>query len=116
MHEEGTRELNAHEPNAIDAVVGWLGPMRRGDIDAVAEWFDAHVRWHGLGGTPCRDRVEVLEMLGDSFKPCPGDPASFQREPGLGGVEIALDPDGPAEQAHGLPGIGQPISRERRTP
>jgi aspartate racemase len=31
-------------------------------------------------------------------------------------VEIALDPQGPAAQAHSLPGIGQPISRERRTP
>jgi amino-acid racemase len=30
-------------------------------------------------------------------------------------VEIALGPQGPAEQAHRLPGIGQPISRERRT-
>lgn len=82
----------------------------------VAEWFDAQMRWRGLGGARCRDRVEVLEMLCDSFKPCPEDPASFEREPGLRGVEIALDPEGPAEQAHGLPGLGQPISRERRIP
>ena len=76
-----------HEPNAMEAVVGWLDAMRRGDIDAAAEWFDPQVSWRGLGDSVCRNRAEVLEMLGDSFIPCPEDPASFELEPGLRGAE-----------------------------
>ena len=76
-----------HEPNAMEAVVGWLDAMRRGDIDAAAEWFDPQVSWRGLGDSVCRNRAEVLEMLGDSFTPCPEDPASFALEPGLRGAE-----------------------------
>jgi hypothetical protein len=76
-----------HEPNAMEAVVGWLDAMRRGDIDAAAEWFDPEVSWRGLGGAACRNRVDVLEMLSDSFFPCPEDPESFELEPGLRGAE-----------------------------
>jgi hypothetical protein len=79
-----------HEPNAMEAVVGWLDAMRRGDIDAAAEWFDPEVSWRGLGETVCRNRVDVLEMLGDSLVPCPEDPGSFD-EPGLrGAVAVEL--------------------------
>jgi hypothetical protein len=69
--------------------------MRRGDVDAASEWFDAQVSWRGLGGSLCRNRVDVLEMLGDSLVPCPEDPASFEREPGLRGAEAVelLSPD-----------------------
>jgi ketosteroid isomerase-like protein len=80
-------ELNMHEPNAMEAVVGWLDAMRRADLDAVADWFDPQVSWRGLGNAVCRQRVDVLEMLGDSFIPCAEDPASFEREPGLRGAE-----------------------------
>jgi ketosteroid isomerase-like protein len=84
-----------HEPNAMEAVVGWLDAMRRGDIDAVTEWFDPQVSWRGLGDAVCRSRVDVLEMLGDSFIPCPEDPASFELEPGLRGAEAVelVSPD-----------------------
>jgi hypothetical protein len=84
-----------HEPNAMKAVVGWLDAVRRGDIDAATEWFDPQVSWRGLGDAACRNRVEVLEMLGDSFIPCPEDPASFDLEPGLRGAEAVelVSPD-----------------------
>jgi hypothetical protein len=83
------------EPNAIEAVVGWLDAMRRRDIRAAADWFDPQVSWHGLGDAVCRNRGDVLEMLGDSFIPCPEDPESFEREPGLLGVEAVelVSPD-----------------------
>jgi ketosteroid isomerase-like protein len=71
----------------METVVGWLDAMRHGDIDAAAERFDPDVSWRGLGDAVCRNRVDVLEMLGDSFIPCPADPASFEREPGLRGAE-----------------------------
>jgi ketosteroid isomerase-like protein len=83
------------EQNAIEAVVGWLDAMRRGDIDALAEWFDPQVSWRGLGDAVCRNRGDVLEMLGDSFNPCPEDPDSFELEPGLRGAEAVelVSPD-----------------------
>jgi hypothetical protein len=79
--------MGMREPNAMEAVVGWLDAMRRGDIDAAAEWFDPEVSWRGLGDAVCRNRVDVLEMLGDSFIPCPEDPESVELEPGLRGAE-----------------------------
>jgi ketosteroid isomerase-like protein len=87
--------LSMREPNAMEALVGWLDAMRRGDIDAAAEWFDPEVSWRGLGDAVCRNRVDVLEMLGDSFIPCPEDPASFELEPGLRGAEAVelVSPD-----------------------
>jgi hypothetical protein len=86
-----------HEPNAIEAVVGWLDAMRRGDIDAAAEWFDAQVSWRGLRDAVCRNRVDVLEVLGDSFIPCPEDPDSLELEPGLRGAEAVelISPNAP---------------------
>ncbi|MGH2714932.1 MAG: nuclear transport factor 2 family protein [Thermoleophilaceae bacterium] len=84
-----------HEPNAIEAVVGWLDAMRRGDIDAATKWFDPQVSWRGLGDAVCRDRGDVLEMLGDSLIPCREDPESFELEPGLRGAEAVelVSPD-----------------------
>jgi hypothetical protein len=83
------------EPNAMEAVVGWLDAMRRGDVDAASEWFDPQVSWRGLGGSVCRNRVDVLEVLGDSLVPCPEDPESFEPEPGLRGAEAVelVSPD-----------------------
>jgi limonene-1,2-epoxide hydrolase len=74
--------------NAIEAVVGWMDAMRRGDLDAVREWFDPAVRWQGVPrDAVCHNRDDVLEMLGASFVPCPDDPASVELEAGLRGAE-----------------------------
>jgi len=75
-------------PNAIEAVVGWLDAMRRGDLDDVAGWFHPDVTWTGVpNDAVCRNRDDVLEMLGDSLVPCPDDPGSSELEEGLRGAE-----------------------------
>jgi limonene-1,2-epoxide hydrolase len=84
------------ELNAIEAVVGWLDAMRRSDLGAVAEWFHPRVTWRGVSEDAfCRNREEVLAMLGDSLTPCPEDPESYELEPGLRGAEAVelLTPD-----------------------
>jgi hypothetical protein len=84
------------EANAIEAVVGWLDAMRRGDLGAAGEWFHSHVTWRGVrDAVVCRNREDVLEMLGDSLTPCPEDPDSYELEPGLRGAEAVelLTPD-----------------------
>ena len=76
------------DANAIEAVVGWMDAMRRGDIGAASEWFDPRVTWRGdLDRAVCHNRDEVLEMLGDSLVPCPDDPTALELEPGLRGAE-----------------------------
>jgi SnoaL-like domain len=76
------------EANAMEAVVGWMDAMRRGDLTAAAQWFDSQVTWRGISpDAVCRDREDVLEMLGDSLIPCPEDPDAYELEPGLRGAE-----------------------------
>jgi hypothetical protein len=76
------------EANAIEAVVGWMDAMRRGDLTAAAQWFDSQVTWRGISpDAVCRDREDVLEMLGDGLIPCPEDPDAYELEPGLRGAE-----------------------------
>ena len=75
-------------PNAIEAVVGWMDAMRRGDLDAAAEWFHAEVTWTGVpAGAVCRNRDEVRDMLRGSLTPCPDDPQSYEPDEGLRGAE-----------------------------
>jgi hypothetical protein len=80
------------EASAIEAVVGWMAAMGRGDLTAAARWFDPQVSWRGIpNGVLCRDREEVLKMLADSQIPCPGDPDAHEPEPGLhGAVAVEL--------------------------
>jgi hypothetical protein len=74
--------------NAIEAVVGWMDTMRRGDLTAAADWFHPQVTWRGIpDDAVCRNRADVLEMLADSLVPCPEDPAAYELEPGLRGAE-----------------------------
>jgi limonene-1,2-epoxide hydrolase len=74
--------------NAIEAVVAWLDAMRRGDLDAAAEWFHPEATWTGVPvGAVCRNRDEVLDMLRDSLTPCPDDPQSHEPDEGLRGAE-----------------------------
>jgi hypothetical protein len=76
------------KPNAIEAVVGWMDAMRRGDLDDVAGWFHPDVTWTGVpNDAVCLNRGDVLEMLGDSLVPCPDDPQSYELEEGLRGAE-----------------------------
>ena len=78
----------ASQANALEAVVGWLDAMRRGDLSAAADWFHADVTWKGVpDDAVCRNRADVLEMLGDSLRPCPDDPASHEIDEGLRGAE-----------------------------
>ena len=74
--------------NAMEAVVGWMDAMRRGDLAAVAGCFDPQVSWRGVPEDAlCRYRDDVLEMLGDSLVLCPEDPERYELEPGLRGAE-----------------------------
>lgn len=99
------------ESNAIEAVVGWLDAMRRGDLGAVAEWFDPKVSWRGIRyDAVCRNRKDVLEMLGDSLSPCPEDPKSYELEPGLRGAEaVELHTSDPGTVVLGakVPGLSE---------
>jgi hypothetical protein len=80
--------MTVRNANAIEAVVGWMDAMRRGDLAAVAEWFDPKVSWRGVPEEAlCRNREDVLEMLGESLVPCPEDPKRLELEPGLRGAE-----------------------------
>jgi ketosteroid isomerase-like protein len=80
--------MTVRKANAIEAVVGWMDAMRRGDLAAVAEWFDPQVSWRGVREDAlCRNRDDVLEMLGESLVPCPEDPERHELEPGLRGAE-----------------------------
>jgi limonene-1,2-epoxide hydrolase len=61
------RSIHAAEP--LDAVVGWLDAMRRGDLEAVRDWLDPEVTWRGVrDAAVCRDRDQVLEMLQGSLE------------------------------------------------
>jgi limonene-1,2-epoxide hydrolase len=61
------RSIHAAEP--IDAVVGWLDAMRRGDLDAVEDWLDPQVTWRGVrAAAVCHNRDQVLEMLQGSLE------------------------------------------------
>jgi limonene-1,2-epoxide hydrolase len=76
------------KPNAIEAVVGWMDAMRRGDLADAAGWFHPDVTWTGVpNDAVCRNRDDVMEMLGDSLVPCPEDPGSYELEEGLRGAE-----------------------------
>jgi ketosteroid isomerase-like protein len=56
------------QTNAIEAVVAWMDAMRRGDLDAAADWFHPDVTWTGVpAGAECRNRAEVLDMLRNSL-------------------------------------------------
>jgi limonene-1,2-epoxide hydrolase len=80
--------MTVRNANAIEAVVGWMDAMRRGDLAAVAEWFDPKVSWRGVPEEAlCRNREDELEMLGESLVPCPEDPKRLELEPGLRGAE-----------------------------
>jgi len=58
------------QANAIEAVVAWMDAMRRGDLDAAADWFHPEVTWTGVpASAECRNRAEVLDMLRDSLPP-----------------------------------------------
>jgi ketosteroid isomerase-like protein len=62
-------------PNAIEAVVGWMDAMRRGDLDGAAGWFHPDVTWKGVpDDAVCRNRDDVVAMLRDSLTPCPDAP------------------------------------------
>jgi ketosteroid isomerase-like protein len=66
-------------PNAIEAVVGWMDAMRRGDLDGAAGWFHRDVTWKGVpDDAVCRNRDDVLAMLRDSLTPCPDAPRSYR--------------------------------------
>jgi limonene-1,2-epoxide hydrolase len=91
--------VNGQELNAIEVVGGWMDAMRRGDLDAVASWFDPTVTWQGIPrDAVCRNRDEVLDMLGDSMKPCAEEARAEGVEEGLYGAE-AIELVGAADVA-----------------
>lgn len=48
-------------------LVGWLDAMRRGDLDAVREYFQPNATWEGVrASATCHNRDEILDMLRDS--------------------------------------------------
>jgi limonene-1,2-epoxide hydrolase len=80
-------QVDERDSNALEAVVGWLDAMRRGDLEAVAEWFDPRVTWRGVpDGAICSNRDEVIDMLRNALTPCPEDPRSYTPDEGLRGA------------------------------
>jgi ketosteroid isomerase-like protein len=80
--------VNKREANAIEAVVGWLDAMRRGDLQAVERWFHPRVTWQGVpDDAVCRNRADVLEMLRDNLTPCPEDPRTYEADEMVRGAE-----------------------------
>jgi len=76
------------QPNAIEAVVGWMDAMRRGDLDDAAGWFHPNVTWKGVAyDALCRNRAEVIQMLRDSLTPLSGGSADLRARRGLRGAE-----------------------------
>jgi limonene-1,2-epoxide hydrolase len=98
-------------PNALEVVVGWLDAMRRGDLDAAAGWFHPDVTWKGVPeDAVCRNRAEVIDMLGDSLVPCPEDPRAYELEDGLRGanaVELIAPSPGTAVLGAKIPGLSE---------
>jgi limonene-1,2-epoxide hydrolase len=98
-------------PNALEVVVGWLDAMRRGDLNAAAGWFHPDVTWTGVpNDAVCRNRDDVMEMLGDSLVPCPEDPGSYELEEGLRGataVELIAPSSGTVVLGAKVPGLSE---------
>ena len=98
-------------PNALEAVVGWMDAMRRGDLDGAAGWFHPDVTWKGVpDDAVCRNRDDVIAMLGDSLTPCPDDPGSYELDEGLRGAEaIELIASSPGTVVLGakVPGLSE---------
>lgn len=103
--------MDERKANAIEAVLGWLDAMRRGDLEAVAGWFDPRVTWRGVrDDAVCRDRDDVLEMLRDSFTPCPEDPGRYEVQEGLRGaeaIELVASRDDTVVLGAKVPGLGE---------
>ncbi|MBD0283581.1 MAG: nuclear transport factor 2 family protein [Thermoleophilaceae bacterium] len=58
-----------HGTDSLDAVVGWMDAMRRGELDDIKRWLDPEVTWRGVRAAAiCRGRGEVLEMLRGSLE------------------------------------------------
>jgi ketosteroid isomerase-like protein len=100
------------KPNAIEAVVGWMDAMRRGDLHDVAGWFHPDVTWTGAPGTlaVCRNRDDVMEMLRNSLAPCPEDPQADELEEGLRGalaVELIAASTGTVVLGAKVPGMSE---------
>jgi hypothetical protein len=84
-----SRRSRRSKPNAFEVVVGWMDSMRRADLTAASNWFDPEVIWRGIPADGvCRNREDVVEMLRDSYVPCPEDPQRPELEPGLRGAEV----------------------------
>ncbi len=97
--------------NAIEAVVGWLDAMRRGDLRDAAGWFHPSVTWKGVPDDAiCLNRDEVLDMLRDSLTPCPEDPQTYELDEGLRGaevVELIVAPAGAVVLGAKVPGLSE---------
>jgi ketosteroid isomerase-like protein len=103
--------VDEREANAIEAVVGWMDAMRRGDLEAISGWLDPQVTWRGVPDEPvCRNRDDVLEMLRDSLTPCPEDPATYEVQEGLRGaeaVELVTSGEDTVVLGAKVPGLGE---------
>jgi limonene-1,2-epoxide hydrolase len=84
--------VNKPDLNAMEAIVGWMDAMRRGDLQAIAGWFHPRVTWRGVPDDAiCRNRDDVLEMLRDSLVPCLEGPQAYELDEGLrGAVAVEL--------------------------
>jgi hypothetical protein len=97
--------------NAIEAVVGWMDAMRRGDLNDAAGWLHPRVTWKGVPDEAiCLNRDEVLDMLRDSLTPCPEDPQTYEPNESLRGaeaVELIAAPAGAVVLGAKVPGLSE---------
>ena len=61
--------MSIQKADPLEAVVGWMDAMRRGDLEEIKRWLDPEVTWWGVRDAAiCRNRDEVLEMLRGSLE------------------------------------------------
>ena len=55
-------------PANVELVLDWIAALRSGETEAIAEFLDPDVVWHGVtGDLSCVGRAEVIDALRDQL-------------------------------------------------
>jgi limonene-1,2-epoxide hydrolase len=89
--------VRIHAAEPLDAVVGWMDAMRRGDVEDVTSWLDPDITWRAVRDAAiCHGQREVLEML----------EGSLEGRLGVDAVELIAG-DGAAVLGAKVPGLSE---------